>query len=295
MTDALNTRQDKTIPTRFLITLMMQVLSYNVFTFGTLLFIQLIGSAMGTRSAPTIANIFMTVIDKMLRDCARSQNPLVDPILFFKRFIDDIFLIWTGTVSELETFLTEINKLHKTIKFTANYDFTTKSTTFLDTVITIKNGTLTTDLYRKPTDKVQYLLPTSCHPSHIFSNIPYSLALRLVRICSTPACLNQRLHELSVMLQSRNYNTNIVKAAIQKASLLDRSETLKKVVKPQNDRVVLAITYHPCLTNVSTVLRTHWNTMTQDPTLKKVFTKPPMLAFKQPPNLRSLLVRARII
>ena len=47
----------KTIPTMFLITLMMQVLSYNVFSFGTLLFVQIIGIAMGTRAAPTIANI----------------------------------------------------------------------------------------------------------------------------------------------------------------------------------------------------------------------------------------------
>ena len=51
------------------LSLLTQVLAY-VFSFGTLLFIQLIGIAMGTRAAPTIANIFMTVIDKMKRNCA---------------------------------------------------------------------------------------------------------------------------------------------------------------------------------------------------------------------------------
>ena len=90
--------------------------------------------------------------------------------MFFKRFIDDIFLIWTGSVNELEEFLIAINKLHKTIKFTANYDVVSKSTTFLDTVVTIKDGIITTDLYRKPTDKVQYLLPTSCHPNLTFGD-----------------------------------------------------------------------------------------------------------------------------
>ena len=34
--------------------------------------------------------------------------------------------------------------------------------------------------------------------------------------------------------------------------------------------------------------------MTQDATLKKIFSKPPMLAFRQPPNLRSLLIRAKL-
>ena len=33
--------------------------------------------------------------------------------------------------------------------------------------------------------------------------------------------------------------------------------------------------------------------MTKDPILKKIFPEPPMLAFKQPPNLRSMLVRAK--
>ena len=39
-------------------------------------------------------------------------------------------------------------------------------------------------LQRKKTDKAQYLLTSSCHPFHIFDNIPYSLELRIVRICS---------------------------------------------------------------------------------------------------------------
>ena len=96
------------------------------------------------------------------------------------------------------------------------------------------------------------------------------------------------------MLLSRNYNKNIVKAATLKASKLNRLEVLKKVGKAQTKRVIMAIRYHPCLTSVSKVLSTHWKTMASDPTLKKVFPAPPMLAFKQPPNLRSMLVRAKL-
>ena len=77
----------------------------------------------------------MTVIDGLIRDCARLQKTGFDPILLFKRFIDDILIFWTGTVAEFESFLMEINKLHPTIKFTASYDFETRSTTFLDTVM----------------------------------------------------------------------------------------------------------------------------------------------------------------
>ena len=41
-------------------------------------------------------------------------------------------------------------------------------TNFLDLKITITDDGITTDLYRKETDKIQYLLPTSCHPNHTF-------------------------------------------------------------------------------------------------------------------------------
>jgi hypothetical protein len=78
----------------------------------------------------------------------------------------------------------KINALHPMIKLTHNYNLKEKSTVFLDTNVHIKNGKIVTDLYRKETDKVQYLLPNSNHPSHIFKNILFSLALRIVRICS---------------------------------------------------------------------------------------------------------------
>ena len=145
-------------------------------------------------------------------------------------------------------------------------------------------------MYRKPTDKVQYLLPSLCHPNHIFSNIPYSLALRLVRICSDSDLVKQRLSELSGMLLSRNYNKNVVKAAIKKASEVDRADALTKVQKTKSDHVILVVRNHPCLSSISDTTKTHWTTMIQDPNMKKIFSKPPMLAFQQPPNLRPLLV-----
>jgi peptide-methionine (R)-S-oxide reductase len=129
---------------------------------------------MGTKAAPTIANIFMAEINEEIQKCAILANRNV--IHFYKRFIDDIFIIWTGTVPQFKTFMERVNHLHKTIKFTSENNIEKNSTTFLDTTVTIKNRKVMTDLYRKETDKVQYLLPSSCHPSHIFKNVPYFLA-----------------------------------------------------------------------------------------------------------------------
>ncbi len=140
-------------------------------------------------------------------------------IHFYKRYIDDIFIIWTGSKEEFERFMNVINGLHPTIKFTSEYNAENRSTTYLDLTISISNNKIKTDLYRKPTDKVQYLLPSSCHPAHTFKSVPYSLALRLLRICSDTSDLNNRFKELEEMLLSRGYNKNIIKNAIENVSI----------------------------------------------------------------------------
>ena len=84
---------------------------------------------------------------------------------------------------------------------------------FLDTSLSIINSRICSDLYRKPSDRCQYLLPQSCHPPHCTQNIPYSLALRIVRICSDEKSRDARLNELKQMLLSRNYSKNIINAA----------------------------------------------------------------------------------
>jgi hypothetical protein len=42
---------------------------------------------------------------------------------------------------------------------------------FLDTTTTVKEGNMITDVYSNPTDKHQYLSPSSCHPKHCFKSI----------------------------------------------------------------------------------------------------------------------------
>ena len=49
---------------------------------------------------------------------------------FYKRYIDDIFLLWQGTLEELKLFILQINRLHPTIKFTEEISF--NSINFLD-------------------------------------------------------------------------------------------------------------------------------------------------------------------
>ena len=73
-------------------------------------------------------------------------------------------------------------------------------------------GNITTDLYVKPTNMHQYLLATSCHPNHTKRSIPYSQALRILRICSNIETARSRCTELVDCLVKCDYKerkTNI--------------------------------------------------------------------------------------
>jgi hypothetical protein len=116
---ALNKRKNVDVSKNFLVKLFSLVLKYNLFEFNYQLYQQEIGTAMGTRVAPTMANIFMASIDTLIQNTAITEN--LNYIYFYKRFIDDIFIIWTGSEDSLKTFMSKINELHHSIEFTCEY------------------------------------------------------------------------------------------------------------------------------------------------------------------------------
>ncbi len=95
-------------------------------------------------------------------------------------------------------------------------------------------------------------MPQSCHPSFICRNIPYSLAYRLKRICTSNDNFLLRLKELRTNLLSRGYNVKVIQNAFDKLKNIPRSKTLEKVIhSKQNDRVMFSLTYDPRIVNVN--------------------------------------------
>ena len=141
-----------------------------------------------------------------------------------------------------------------------------------------------------------YLLPSSCHPPHNTKNIPYSLALRIVRICSDSDVRDTRLEELKNLLLSRNYLPAVINSAILKARSISRSEALRPAAKTvKHMRPIFVTTYDPCLPDLPAILNKHYRSMIRmDNYLKDVFPYPPMLAYKRPNNLKNFLIRAKV-
>ena len=161
--------------------------------------------------------------------------------------------------------------------------------------MTLKEGKFITDLFKKPTAKCQYLLPSSCHPLHQTTSTIYSLAYRLRRICSDNKTFELRVSELKSYLLSSNYNSKIIDSEIAKARAISREEALKIVIKKENEREVFVVPFHPGLPSVTSIVKKHWEVMTSNSKiLERCFPQKSLVAYSRPKNLKDELIRARI-
>ena len=118
---------------------------------------------------------------------------------------------------------------------------------------TLKIGKLHSYLYCKPTDKHQYLYYTSCHPKHTNNSLPFSLSLRLRRICSTEHLSSLRTDEMKQHLLKRRCTKGCINDAINKASHVPRREAI--VEKMEENKLDSVITYNPLLPNIPKLLK----------------------------------------
>ena len=283
---ALNNRQVLQPPTEDLVQLINMILTKNNFVFQGENYLQVHGTAMGTRMAPSYANIFMGNLERRILD----QVDLKPNIWW--RYIDDVFTIWPHGENSLVEFVALINSYHPTIQFTA--EWSNRSIAFLDVTVTLEEGRLTTDLFTKPTDTHQYLHSSSCHPAHCKSTIAYSQALRLRRICSNGDTYLRRAQELKEHLVNRRYKRVKIQQQIDRATSVSRTEALAMSEINNEERVPLVVTYHPQLPCLGKILREHLPTLHVSETMKKAVPNPPLVANRRPKNLRDLLVRAEM-
>ncbi|OCT74320.1 hypothetical protein XELAEV_18033285mg [Xenopus laevis] len=155
---------------------------------------------------------------------------------------------------------------------------------FLDTTIYIQDNTLHTTIYQKPTDKPSYLMYDSFHLDHTKHAIIYSQALRYNRICSDTSERDQHLETLRKDFIDRGYNPRVIDHNIHRAIKVSRHQLLKYKQKRETDR----------LKALRKIARELQGTLEKDNRLHTIFPDPPLLAFRQPPNLRKLIIRSSL-
>lgn len=105
-------------PDNYIIKLLEITLFRNDFQFFDKTFLQIKGTAMGKKYAPSFANIYMHFWELNALSLSHLKPSL------WKRYIDDIFCIWPYSLSELKSFIDHLNSTNPHIKITAIHNKT---------------------------------------------------------------------------------------------------------------------------------------------------------------------------
>ena len=277
-----------------LICLLEIVLCNNTFEFNNEFYKQIQGTAMGTKLAPAYANIFMGKLEHSILSQATLKP------LFYKRYIDDILILWPHSESELNKFLLDMNSFHHSIKFTSEYSF--DKITFLDVNIYkgpnfLLSKTLDIETFVKPTNKQAYIHATSFHPPGVSKGVAIGEMKRYLRTNSRVDSFNNFKIKHKTNLLKRGYSSKFVDNNINQVKFLDRSFELNRnntKTKKQLGRLPFITRFTPSAPSALKIIRKYWPYLQHLNSFRNKQLPTPMLSFKTNKNIKSFLVRAKL-
>ena len=284
--NALDARSVKIPSTECILEAVEICLESNNCQFDNNNYVQQHGTAMGPKNACSYADLAMGVIDHKAK-----FEGTIKPMLWL-RYRDDIFDLWTQGVEKLLEFTNYINSLYHTIKFELVYS--ESSLNVLDLTLLLQDGFISTDIYSKPTDSHLYLPHNSSHPDHCKKAIPYGVALRIRRNCSTNASFVKRCSEYKSYLKQQNYNGNLVDKQFEKAMQLERSDVLKPKAKTKKKTFPLVVDYNPRLPNISLIINKTFHLLESNQVVREIFpAKSVIPAYRRTKNLKDILAPSK--
>ena len=142
------------------------------------------------------------------------------PPKMWKRFRDDLFVVWTHGTAKFPSFLDYLNNIDETgkIEFTMQIADEANRLESLDLKIKCLNGKLSIDVYSQPTNNFTYVMPLRCYPMKNINKVPQGMALWLRRICDTTETYESRSDEYKNYLLAQDYKLFLVDEQFKKIS-----------------------------------------------------------------------------
>ena len=198
---------------------------------------------MGTKMAVAFSVIFMAHVENQLL-LSSPHKPII-----YKRFIDNIFLVWTSSKQETDSFVDFANRFHATIKFTC--EKSSERAVFLDTEVFegrfASNEIVDVQTHFKATEMFQYTHFSSCHPLSVIKGF---IKGETLYVCYEGTHLKRNSSQekgisCKFRLLERGYPQKLVNKIQAEVDFSSRNSALK--YKPKTSRNILPFvtTYNP--------------------------------------------------
>jgi len=154
---------------------------------------------------------------------------------YYKRYIDDIFMIVNFNETQLEELISHMNNQNQSIQFT--HEYRKEEITFLDVTVYMgpkRGGKLQVKTFIKPTNKQLYISNSSYHPPGATKGVAFGEALRYLRT-------NTDKKQFYKMLF--HHKRNVLKRAYPKSLINDTMKRVKfsirELMKPKDKNTKL--------------------------------------------------------
>jgi hypothetical protein len=193
------------VPRETFLSLMEFLLKSTVFKFEGKFYEQVSGVPMGSPCSVAVSNI---VMERLEREAIHSLG--CHP-KFYRRFIDDVFCVLRADL--VDALQDCLNRVHARIQVTVEHP-QNNSLPFLDVLVRIDGDSLTTTVYRKPTNTGRYLSFDSSHPVSQKRAVVQTLVRRARDICQTPEDLQCELSKIRRDLTQNGYPQRLIDSCI---------------------------------------------------------------------------------
>ena len=227
----LDSRSRPDVSTESLMKGLQLVLKSNYFSFNNKKYKQKGGVGTGIKPAPPYSCIAVGDFESKISE--ELPPDILEAISFWKRFIDDVFILFKGSMEDCKQLVERLNSILPGI-IKLKFEYSTELVEFLDLKIMIREGKLVTDLYVKPSNSQLYLDYRSNHPTHCKNAIVFSQALRIVERCSSQELAEPHFESLKSRFLDRNYPESIVDSQIEKAKKKSRKQLIFQSRKEKN-------------------------------------------------------------
>ncbi|XP_073422111.1 uncharacterized protein [Dendrobates tinctorius] len=276
----------------FLTSLLQYILTHNAFCFDGKFYHQLRGTAMGCPCAPSYANLFLGWWEETIVFGGEEKwwHCLIS---LWYRFIDDVFMVWTGDKDQFEEFVRELNRNSVNLRFTSEIQKT--EIPFLDIKIQKdRMGGISTSIFRKPTSTNSLLHWQSHHPVPLKRGIPKGQFLRLRRNCSRNDLFQRQAGDMFCRFKNKGYPQHVLDTAYDFARKADRAKLLqKREIKDSTELIRVIGTFDVNHQEVRKVLSKHWDVLRLDPDLKNIIGERPNITFRKGRSIRDMLVHSQ--
>ncbi|XP_078524891.1 vomeronasal type-2 receptor 1-like [Lissotriton helveticus] len=259
-------------------------LTKNFFEFEGTLYLRSHGTSMGSTFAPNLAGLYVHHLEST--KILHTNNPYKQHIVIWRRYSDDVFVIWQGDHQTVSEFMQWLNQQNRFLKFT--HTVSNKELVFLDLNIFSKDGKLHTTTHFKPTSRTCLLRYDSFHPRNLRTNLPYGQFLRLRRNCTQIKDYKTQAQDLKKKLQQRRYPEKIIDVAMKRARNNNREALLENKIPPDeaSTRPICVTTYSSSTNEVSKLMNKHWRILNSG-TLN---IEKPMFAHRRGKKLKDMLL-----